>query len=108
MLAPAAAPDRHRPAHRRPAAAARRAARRRAAGGTLADRYTPGTPAADGRGWVRAKTGTLTAANALAGVVDTADGRVLVFSFMSNGVDPGSARPRLDALAAALHDCGCR
>jgi serine-type D-Ala-D-Ala carboxypeptidase/endopeptidase (penicillin-binding protein 4) len=33
---------------------------------------------------------------------------VLVFSFMSNGVDPGSARPRLDALAAALHDCGCR
>ena len=77
-------------------------------GGTLADRYTPGTPAADGRGWVRAKTGTLTAANALAGVVGTADGRVLVFSFMSNGVDPGSARPRLDALAAALHDCGCR
>jgi serine-type D-Ala-D-Ala carboxypeptidase/endopeptidase (penicillin-binding protein 4) len=77
-------------------------------GGTLADRYTPGTAAADGRGWVRAKTGTLTAANALAGVVDTADGRVLAFSFMSNGVDPGTARPRLDALAAALHACGCR
>ncbi|MDD7967413.1 D-alanyl-D-alanine carboxypeptidase/D-alanyl-D-alanine endopeptidase [Actinomycetospora lemnae] len=77
-------------------------------GGTLADRYAPGTPSADGRGWVRAKTGTLTAANALAGVVDTADGRVLVFSFMSNGVDPGTARPRLDALAAALHECGCR
>jgi serine-type D-Ala-D-Ala carboxypeptidase/endopeptidase (penicillin-binding protein 4) len=77
-------------------------------GGTLAERYVPGTPSADGRGWVRAKTGTLTAANALAGVVDTADGRVLVFSFMSNGVDPGTARPRLDALAAALHDCGCR
>ncbi|WP_433785763.1 D-alanyl-D-alanine carboxypeptidase/D-alanyl-D-alanine endopeptidase [Actinomycetospora sp. CA-101289] len=77
-------------------------------GGTLADRYTPGTAAADGRGWVRAKTGTLTAANALAGVVETADGRVLAFSFMSNGVDPGTARPRLDALAAALHACGCR
>lgn len=77
-------------------------------GGTLADRYVPGTPSADGRGWVRAKTGTLTAANALAGVVNTADGRTLVFSFMSNGVDPGTARPRLDALAAALHDCGCR
>ncbi|MEJ2861079.1 D-alanyl-D-alanine carboxypeptidase/D-alanyl-D-alanine endopeptidase [Actinomycetospora flava] len=77
-------------------------------GGTLAERYVPGTPSADGRGWVRAKTGTLTAANALAGVVDTADGRTLVFSFMSNGVDQGTARPRLDALAAALHDCGCR
>jgi D-alanyl-D-alanine carboxypeptidase/D-alanyl-D-alanine-endopeptidase (penicillin-binding protein 4) len=77
-------------------------------GGTLADRYTPGTPAAEGRGWVRAKTGTLTAANALAGVVGTADGRVLAFSFMSNGVDPATARPRLDALAAVLHSCGCR
>jgi D-alanyl-D-alanine carboxypeptidase/D-alanyl-D-alanine-endopeptidase (penicillin-binding protein 4) len=77
-------------------------------GGTLADRYTPGTSAADGRGWVRAKTGTLTAASALAGTVGTDDGRVLVFAFMSNGVDPGTARPGLDALAAALHDCGCR
>lgn len=77
-------------------------------GGTLADRYVPGTPSADGRGWVRAKTGTLTAANALAGVVGTADGRTLVFAFMSNGADPGTARPGLDALAAALHDCGCR
>ena len=48
----------------------------------------PGTPAAGGRGWVRAKTGTLTGANALAGVVGTVDGRVLVFALMSNGADP--------------------
>ncbi|GAA4810853.1 hypothetical protein GCM10023200_55810 [Actinomycetospora chlora] len=77
-------------------------------GGTLAERYTPGTATSDGRGWVRAKTGTLTAANALAGVVSTEDGRTLVFAFMSNGADPGTARPGLDGLAAALHDCGCR
>lgn len=77
-------------------------------GGTLADRYRVGTPAADGRGWVRAKTGTLTGTNALAGVVADVDGRVLVFAFLSNGADVLSARPRLDAMAAALRACGCR
>lgn len=77
-------------------------------GGTLADRYVPGTPGAEGRGWVRAKTGTLTGTNALAGTVADRDGRVLVFAFMSNGADVLSARPRLDALAAALRGCGCR
>jgi D-alanyl-D-alanine carboxypeptidase/D-alanyl-D-alanine-endopeptidase (penicillin-binding protein 4) len=77
-------------------------------GGTLADRYVPGTPAAGGRGWVRAKTGTLTGTNALAGVVGTVDGRVLVFALMSNGPDPLTARPRLDAMAATLRACGCR
>jgi D-alanyl-D-alanine carboxypeptidase/D-alanyl-D-alanine-endopeptidase (penicillin-binding protein 4) len=57
---------------------------------------------------VRAKTGTLTGTNALAGVVPDVDGRLLVFAFMSNGPDPVGARPRLDALAAALRGCGCR
>lgn len=75
--------------------------------GTLVDRYAAGTPNGDARGWVRAKTGTLTGTNALAGVVPDVDGRLLVFAFMSNGPDPVGARPRLDALAAALRGCGC-
>ena len=74
--------------------------------GTLAERYTG--PAADGRGWVRAKTGTLTGVNSLAGTVLDAEGRVLVFALLSNGPNPVSVRPRLDALAATLRSCGCR
>lgn len=74
--------------------------------GTLADRYE--SSATGGRGWVRAKTGTLTAANSLAGTVLDAEGRVLVFALVSNGPAPASVRPRLDVLAAALRTCGCR
>ncbi len=74
--------------------------------GTLADRY--GGLAAGGRGWVRAKTGTLTGVNSLAGTVLDAEGRVLVFALLSNGPNPASVRPRLDALAAQLRSCGCR
>ena len=75
--------------------------------GTLADRYE-GPAAAAGRGWVRAKTGTLTAVNSLAGTVLDVDGRLLVFALLSNGPDPSVARPRLDGMAAALRSCGCR
>ncbi|ANZ36781.1 D-alanyl-D-alanine carboxypeptidase/D-alanyl-D-alanine-endopeptidase [Lentzea guizhouensis] len=75
--------------------------------GTLAGRY--GGVAAQGKGWVRAKTGTLTGVNALAGVVVDEDGRVLVFAFMS--ASPGNpeteVRPALDVLATALRGCGC-
>jgi D-alanyl-D-alanine carboxypeptidase/D-alanyl-D-alanine-endopeptidase (penicillin-binding protein 4) len=73
--------------------------------GTLADRYHG--PAAVGRGWVRAKTGTLTGVNSLAGTVLDTEGRVLVFALLSNGPNPVSVRPRLDALAAGLRSCGC-
>jgi D-alanyl-D-alanine carboxypeptidase/D-alanyl-D-alanine-endopeptidase (penicillin-binding protein 4) len=73
--------------------------------GTLADRYHGS--AAAGRGWVRAKTGTLTGVNSLAGTVQDAEGRVLVFALLSNGPNPASVRPRLDVLAAALRSCGC-
>lgn len=73
--------------------------------GTLADRYLG--PAAAGRGWVRAKTGTLTGVNSLAGTVLDADGRMLVFALLSNGPNPVSVRPRLDALTAGLRSCGC-
>ena len=75
--------------------------------GTLEDRFGAGTSAA-GRGVVRAKTGTLTGVSSLAGVVTTADGRLLVFAFMSNGPNPADVRPRLDTIAATLSRCGCR
>lgn len=74
--------------------------------GTLAERFDVENRA--GAGWVRAKTGTLTSASALAGVVQTKEGRVLSFALMSNGASPEAARPALDAIAAALRDCGCR
>jgi serine-type D-Ala-D-Ala carboxypeptidase/endopeptidase (penicillin-binding protein 4) len=76
--------------------------------GTLEPRFGPGTPAASGRGWVRAKTGTLSGVNALAGVVLDADGRLLVFTMMTSGTDANAARPALDAVAAALRGCGCK
>ncbi|MEO9222465.1 MAG: D-alanyl-D-alanine carboxypeptidase, partial [Mycobacteriaceae bacterium] len=76
-----------------------------AASGTLADRFDR-VSTQTGAGWVRAKTGTLSGVNSLAGVVTDVDGRVLVFALLSNG--PGAARPALDAIAAALRTCGCR
>ena len=105
LLGAAAAPDESRPrtVALRPLLAGLPVA---GGSGTLADRY--GGPAIGGRGWVRAKTGTLTGVNSLAGTVLSADGRVLVFALLSNGPDPVAVRPRLDALAAALRTCGCR
>ncbi len=72
--------------------------------GSLDDRYQGSA----GRGWVRAKTGTLDGVNSLAGTVLTRDGRTLVFALMSNGPSSAEARPALDAVAAGLRDCGCR
>jgi D-alanyl-D-alanine carboxypeptidase/D-alanyl-D-alanine-endopeptidase (penicillin-binding protein 4) len=76
--------------------------------GTLFDRYLT-APASAGRGWVRAKTGTLSDqnVNTLAGVVLDADGRVLVFALMSGGAAGPTAADTLDGMAAALHGCGC-
>ncbi|MGH3949120.1 MAG: D-alanyl-D-alanine carboxypeptidase, partial [Pseudonocardiaceae bacterium] len=74
--------------------------------GTLDERYDR-APAATGKGWVRAKTGTLSEVNTLAGMVLDADGRVLVFAFMSAGSPANKARPALDAIAATLRRCGC-
>ena len=75
--------------------------------GTLSDRYRD--PASSpGKGWVRAKTGTLTGVNNLAGVVLDADGRMLAFALMSNGSDQNVGRSGVDAVAATLRGCGCR
>jgi D-alanyl-D-alanine carboxypeptidase/D-alanyl-D-alanine-endopeptidase (penicillin-binding protein 4) len=75
--------------------------------GTLSDRFIDGTPAGSGpAGWLRAKTGSLTAVNALAGVVTDRSGRVLSFALISNNAGP-SGRTAIDALAVALWSCGC-
>lgn len=78
--------------------------------GTLAGRFDDG-PATSGVGLVRAKTGTLSGVSALAGMVTTADGRILAFAVVANGVPRGGTRAAeaaLDAVAAALARCGCR
>ncbi|NBM19238.1 D-alanyl-D-alanine carboxypeptidase/D-alanyl-D-alanine-endopeptidase [Streptomyces sp. GC420] len=74
--------------------------------GTLQGRYEPGSA---GTGMVRAKTGTLSGVNALAGTVVSADGRLLAFAFLTNGTtDAVAAQAALDRLASALANCGCR
>ncbi|MYT69841.1 MULTISPECIES: D-alanyl-D-alanine carboxypeptidase/D-alanyl-D-alanine-endopeptidase [unclassified Streptomyces] len=76
--------------------------------GTLAHRYTDEADAS-GTGLVRAKTGTLTGVNTLAGTVVDADGRLLAFAFMTEGAPgPQSAQAVLDRLASSVANCGCR
>lgn len=75
--------------------------------GTLADRYLDDGGGDDVAGWLRAKTGSLTGTNALAGIVTDSDGRVLTFAFISNNAGP-QGRTALDAVASALWECGCR
>ncbi|MFD5278405.1 D-alanyl-D-alanine carboxypeptidase/D-alanyl-D-alanine-endopeptidase [Pseudarthrobacter sp. NPDC058362] len=77
--------------------------------GTLDTRY--GDDATGyGAGLVRAKTGTLNTVLALSGYVVDADGRLLVFSFIGNGLTPGAAgnKAAMDQAATALAACGCR
>jgi D-alanyl-D-alanine carboxypeptidase/D-alanyl-D-alanine-endopeptidase (penicillin-binding protein 4) len=72
--------------------------------GTLATRYTDGAA-----GVVRAKTGTLTGVNTLAGTVVDRDGRLLAFAFLaSDTTDAQAAQSALDRTATALAACGCR
>ncbi|AZA08444.1 D-alanyl-D-alanine carboxypeptidase/D-alanyl-D-alanine endopeptidase [Corynebacterium pseudopelargi] len=70
------------------------------ANGTLADRFG----GLDGRGWVRAKTGTLTKVAALAGVVPSESGHMISFGMISNGADVDGARRKMDEIASALRD----
>ncbi|MEU1047097.1 D-alanyl-D-alanine carboxypeptidase/D-alanyl-D-alanine-endopeptidase [Streptomyces sp. NPDC005897] len=66
--------------------------------GTLAGRYTDGAA-----GLVRAKTGTLTGVNTLAGTVTTPDGRLLGFAFLANDTtDAWAAQATLDRAATGL------
>ncbi|MEV6191256.1 D-alanyl-D-alanine carboxypeptidase/D-alanyl-D-alanine-endopeptidase [Streptomyces sp. NPDC051920] len=76
--------------------------------GTLSTRYTDAPTAT---GVVRAKTGTLTGVNTLAGTVVDKDGRLLAFAFLtSDAANPPNtleARAALDHAATALVACGC-
>jgi D-alanyl-D-alanine carboxypeptidase/D-alanyl-D-alanine-endopeptidase (penicillin-binding protein 4) len=74
--------------------------------GTLSDRFLNPNTDADAAGWLRAKTGSLTATNALAGVVTDSSRRVLTFALISNHAGP-TGRTAIDALAARLRTCGC-
>ena len=72
--------------------------------GTLSGRYADGAA-----GVVRAKTGTLTGVNTLAGTVVDRDGRLLAFAFLANDTTgPDAAQAALDKAASALAACGCR
>jgi hypothetical protein len=68
-----------------------------AKGGWIGDAYS---------GWLRAKTGSLTKTNSLAGIVTDFNGRVLTFAFISNNAG-FEGRTAIDALASKLRTCGC-
>jgi D-alanyl-D-alanine carboxypeptidase/D-alanyl-D-alanine-endopeptidase (penicillin-binding protein 4) len=75
--------------------------------GTLADRFSSAAqkPAA---GFVRAKTGTLNDVVNLVGIVPDLDGRVLVFSVLTNGISSiERTRLSVDQIATKLRACGC-
>jgi len=75
--------------------------------GTLANRFGTAATRA-GRGFVHAKTGTLTGVVSLAGIVQDADGRVLVFAMIANKVASlAKARDTMDVIASRLATCGC-
>ncbi|MEV0901210.1 D-alanyl-D-alanine carboxypeptidase/D-alanyl-D-alanine-endopeptidase [Actinoplanes sp. NPDC049802] len=76
--------------------------------GTLETRFA--TPRANetAQGIVRAKTGSLSGVNTLAGVLVTRERQVLVFAIMAKGgANAITARAALDKVAARLVACGC-
>jgi D-alanyl-D-alanine carboxypeptidase/D-alanyl-D-alanine-endopeptidase (penicillin-binding protein 4) len=74
--------------------------------GTLSNRYLDTDAGRAALGYLRAKTGSLTGTNSLAGIVTDASGRVLTFAFLSNNAGP-TGRTAIDALSAVLRSCGC-
>ncbi|GID31458.1 D-alanyl-D-alanine carboxypeptidase [Paractinoplanes brasiliensis] len=76
--------------------------------GTMTKRFVTPQPNQVGQGVVRAKTGTLSGVNTMAGVLTTADGRLLVFAIMASGsANAITGRAALDKVAARLVTCGC-
>lgn len=75
--------------------------------GTMSNRYHDTEAGLDAVGYLRAKTGSLTGTNTLAGIVTDESGRVLTFALLSNDAGP-TGRTSLDAFAATLRSCGCR
>lgn len=74
--------------------------------GTLSNRYLDTDAGRSAAGFLRAKTGSLTGTNSLAGIVTDASGRVLTFALISNDCGP-TGRIALDTFAAVLRSCGC-
>jgi serine-type D-Ala-D-Ala carboxypeptidase/endopeptidase (penicillin-binding protein 4) len=77
--------------------------------GSLSDRFE--VASGPGLGRVRAKTGTLTGVSALAGVLRTSDGTVMLYVALADNVRETHtlwARARLDRISAALAACRCR
>jgi len=78
------------------------------ASGTLIDRFG-GATQQNVLGLIRAKTGTLTGVNSLAGIVMDLDQRLLVFAIMADQTTNAvAAESALDRLAGRLAQCGCR
>ncbi|MFI9332571.1 D-alanyl-D-alanine carboxypeptidase/D-alanyl-D-alanine-endopeptidase [Kitasatospora sp. NPDC052868] len=76
--------------------------------GTLGKRFGSGSGAADAAGLVRAKTGSLSGVNTLAGLVVDAEGRQLSFAVMTRTAAPvDTARAAMDRIVARLAACGC-
>ncbi|MFB1294517.1 D-alanyl-D-alanine carboxypeptidase/D-alanyl-D-alanine-endopeptidase [Mycobacterium sp. pW049] len=75
--------------------------------GTMSNRYHDTEAGLAAVGYLRAKTGSLTGTNTLAGIVTDESGRVLTFALLSNDAGP-TGRTSLDAFAATLRSCGCR
>lgn len=76
--------------------------------GTLADRFVKPSGNKVGQGVVRAKTGTLSGVNTMAGELVTKDGRLLVFAIMASGSSNAFlAKAALDKVPARLVTCGC-
>ncbi|MDG4768474.1 D-alanyl-D-alanine carboxypeptidase/D-alanyl-D-alanine-endopeptidase [Solwaraspora sp. WMMD406] len=79
--------------------------------GTLQGRYRGSAdPDQAGAGMIRAKTGSLSGVNSLAGTVTTADGRLLAFAVLADAVPLyiDAAQAALDRIAGTLATCGCR
>jgi D-alanyl-D-alanine carboxypeptidase/D-alanyl-D-alanine-endopeptidase (penicillin-binding protein 4) len=76
--------------------------------GTMAKRFVAPQANQVAHGVVRAKTGTLSGVNTMAGELITKDGRLLVFAIMASGSgNPVTAKAALDRLPAKLVACGC-
>lgn len=76
--------------------------------GSLTWRFEEGPP--EGRGRVRAKTGTLTGVHSLAGITTDLDGNAMAFVLAADRVRADrslAARDALDAVAASLAACRC-
>lgn len=69
--------------------------------GTLRERFTL-EDAASGRGFVRAKTGTIPRVNALAGYAVNGKGNAFAFGIMTDGGNPNAAREWLDTVSSEL------